>query len=51
MGAGSPEAETPTPELSELEMSAIGEAANQMLAAAAAAISVVLGEEVADLSA
>ncbi len=47
MGAGSPEAETPTPELSELEMSAIGEAANQMLAAAAAAISVVLGEEVA----
>ncbi len=47
MGAGSPPEETPTPGLSDLEMSAIGEAANQMLAAAAAAISVVLGEEVA----
>lgn len=33
-------------ELSELEMSAIGEAANQMLAGAAAAISVVLGQEI-----
>ena len=38
-----PEAST---ELSELEMSAIGEAANQMLAGAAAAISVVLGQEI-----
>jgi flagellar motor switch protein FliN/FliY len=33
-------------ELSELEMSAVGEAANQMLAAAAAATSAVLGQEV-----
>jgi flagellar motor switch protein FliN/FliY len=33
-------------ELTELEMSAIGEAANQMLAAAAGATSVVLGQEV-----
>lgn len=32
--------------LSELEMSAIGEAANQMLAAAAGAISVVIGQEI-----
>jgi len=32
--------------LTELEMSAIGEAANQMLAAAAAAISVVIGQEI-----
>jgi flagellar motor switch protein FliN/FliY len=33
-------------ELSELELSAVGEAANQMMAAAAAATSQVLGEEV-----
>jgi flagellar motor switch protein FliN/FliY len=33
-------------ELSDLEMSAVGEAANQMLAAAAAATSAVLGQEV-----
>lgn len=33
-------------ELSELELSAIGEAANQMMAAAAGATSVVLGQEV-----
>ena len=33
-------------ELSELELSAIGEAANQMMAAAASATSVVLGQEV-----
>jgi flagellar motor switch protein FliN len=33
-------------DLSELEMSAVGEAANQMLAAAAAATSAVLGQEV-----
>jgi flagellar motor switch protein FliN len=35
-----------TAELTELEMSAIGEASNQMLAAAAAAISVVIGQEI-----
>jgi flagellar motor switch protein FliN len=48
MGAPPPEAETggEEPELSELEMSAIAEAANQTMAAAAAAISVVLGQEV-----
>jgi flagellar motor switch protein FliN/FliY len=33
-------------DLSELEMSAVGEAANQMLAAAAAATSAVLGQEI-----
>jgi flagellar motor switch protein FliN len=32
--------------LSELEMSAVGEASNQMLASAAAAISVVIGQEI-----
>ncbi len=32
--------------LTELEMSAIGEASNQMLASAAAAISVVIGQEI-----
>jgi len=37
---------TDNAELSELELSAIGEAANQMLAAAAGATSVVLGQEV-----
>jgi flagellar motor switch protein FliN len=36
----------PPTELSELELSAVGEAANQMLATAAGAISVVLGQEV-----
>jgi flagellar motor switch protein FliN len=48
MGAPPPEVEegAQTPELSELEMSAIAEAANQTMAAAAAAISVVLGQEV-----
>jgi flagellar motor switch protein FliN/FliY len=47
MGAPPPEAEgAETPELSELEMSAIAEAANQTMAAAAAAIGVVLGEEI-----
>ena len=35
-----------SPPLSELEMSAIAEAANQMMAAAAAAIGVVLGQEI-----
>lgn len=42
MGAGGEE-EGP---LTELEMSAIGEASNQMLASAAAAISVVIGQEI-----
>ncbi len=48
MGAPPPEAEegAEEPELSELEMSAIAEAANQTMAAAAAAISVVLGQEI-----
>jgi flagellar motor switch protein FliN len=45
MGAMS-DADTPADELSELEMSAVGEAANQMLAAAAAATGAVLGQEV-----
>jgi flagellar motor switch protein FliN len=35
------------PELSELELSAVGEASNQMMAAAASAIGVVLGQEIA----
>jgi flagellar motor switch protein FliN/FliY len=38
--------DAPSDDLSELEMSAVGEAANQMLAAAAAATSAVLGQEV-----
>jgi flagellar motor switch protein FliN/FliY len=48
MGAPPPEVEegAETPELSELEMSAIAEAANQTMAAAAAAISVVIGQEI-----
>jgi flagellar motor switch protein FliN/FliY len=48
MGAPPPEAEegAEDPELSELEMSAIAEAANQTMAAAAAAIGVVLGQEI-----
>jgi flagellar motor switch protein FliN/FliY len=46
MGVGATEGEPPPPELTELEMSAVGEAANQMLAAAAAAISVVIGQEI-----
>ncbi len=48
MGAPPPEVEegAEPPELSELEMSAVAEAANQTMAAAAAAISVVLGQEV-----
>ena len=40
------EGDAGTAELTELEMSAIGEAANQMMAAAAGATSVVLGQEV-----
>jgi flagellar motor switch protein FliN/FliY len=48
MGAPPPDAEedAESPELSELEMSAIAEAANQTMAAAAAAIGVVLGQEI-----
>jgi flagellar motor switch protein FliN/FliY len=48
MGAPPPEADEgdPEPELSELEMSAIAEAANQTMAAAAGAIGVVLGQEI-----
>jgi flagellar motor switch protein FliN/FliY len=45
MGAMTDE-ESSDDDLSELEMSAVGEAANQMLAAAAAATSAVLGQEV-----
>jgi flagellar motor switch protein FliN len=41
MGAGADEGP-----LTELEMSAVGEASNQMLASAAAAISVVIGQEI-----
>ena len=48
MGAPPEEAEegAETPPVSELEMSALAEAANQMMAAAAAAIGVVLGQEI-----
>jgi len=44
MGVGASEEDGP--DLTELEMSAVGEAANQTLAAAAAAISVVIGQEI-----
>jgi flagellar motor switch protein FliN/FliY len=43
---GMPDPEDDTTELTVLELSAVAEAANQMMAAAAAAISVVLGQEV-----
>jgi len=43
---GAPPSEEVTPELSELEMSAIAEASNQTMAAAARAIGVVLGQEI-----
>jgi flagellar motor switch protein FliN/FliY len=48
MGAPSPDAEEGggEPPVSELEVSAIAEAANQTMAAAAAAIGVVLGQEI-----
>jgi flagellar motor switch protein FliN/FliY len=48
MGAPPPEPgeDGAEPELSELEMSAVAEAANQTMAAAAAAIGVVLGQEI-----
>ncbi len=45
MGMPAPE-DGPDAELSELEMSAVGEAANQMMAAAASAIGVVMGQEI-----
>jgi flagellar motor switch protein FliN/FliY len=45
MGMPAPE-EGPDAELSELELSAVGEASNQMMAAAASAIGVVLGQEI-----
>ncbi len=46
MGRRREEADAGAGPLSELEMSAIAEAANQMMAAAAAAIGVVLGQEI-----
>jgi flagellar motor switch protein FliN/FliY len=46
MGMPAPE-EGEDSELSELELSAVGEASNQMMAAAASAIGVVLGQEIA----
>ncbi len=46
MGMPAPE-EGESDELSELELSAVGEASNQMMAAAASAIGVVLGQEIA----
>lgn len=46
MGMPAPEAGDDS-ELSELELSAVGEASNQMMAAAASAIGVVLGQEIA----
>jgi flagellar motor switch protein FliN/FliY len=45
MGMPAPEEGGPD-ELSELELSAVGEASNQMMAAAASAIGVVLGQEI-----
>jgi flagellar motor switch protein FliN/FliY len=43
---GMPFEEGDSDELSELELSAVGEASNQMMAAAASAIGVVLGQEI-----
>jgi flagellar motor switch protein FliN/FliY len=43
---GMPAPDGPDEELSELELSAVGEASNQMMAAAASAIGVVLGQEI-----
>lgn len=43
---GMPFEEGDSEELSELELSAVGEASNQMMAAAASAIGVVLGQEI-----
>ena len=44
MGMPAPEGESDEP--SELELSAVGEASNQMMSAAASAIGVVLGQEI-----
>ena len=46
MGVPPPEGEELSSSLSELELSAVAEAANQMMAAAASAIGVVLGQEI-----
>ena len=46
MAMGMPAPEEADAELSELELSAVGEASNQMMAAAAGAIGVVLGQEI-----
>ena len=46
MGMPAPEADAESAELSELELSAVAEAANQMMAAAATAIGGVLGQEI-----
>ena len=46
MGDGPEPEEGDAGELSELELSAVGEASNQMMAAAAGAIGVVLGQEI-----
>ncbi len=45
--SGTPAADDAEEQLSELELSAVAEAANQMMAAAASATSVVLGQDVA----
>ncbi|HLH65900.1 MAG TPA: FliM/FliN family flagellar motor switch protein [Solirubrobacteraceae bacterium] len=45
-GMGMPAPDGEDCELSDLEMSAVGEAANQMMAAAASAIGVVIGQEI-----
>ncbi|MHB1568076.1 MAG: FliM/FliN family flagellar motor switch protein [Solirubrobacteraceae bacterium] len=46
MGMPAPEGDEADAELSDLEMSAVGEAANQMMAAAASALGVVIGQEI-----
>jgi flagellar motor switch protein FliN len=46
MAMGMPAPEEADAELSELELSAVGEASNQMMGAAASAIGVVLGQEI-----
>jgi flagellar motor switch protein FliN/FliY len=47
MAMGMPAPDEADAELSELELSAVGEASNQMMAAASSAIGVVLGQEIA----
>jgi flagellar motor switch protein FliN len=46
MGMPAPDSDADSAELSELELSAVAEAANQMMAAAASAIGGVLGQEI-----